>query len=62
MEPFGKNPLLLYILHYLLIFTVGLLVPKDGPAFVAIASFGGLYGACYLVARMLARKNYYLRI
>jgi len=62
LVPFGKNPLLLYIFHFLLIFTVGEWVPKDSPVIVAIASFGALYVICYLVASTLARKNYYLRI
>jgi predicted acyltransferase len=58
----GMNPLVIYIIQQVLIAFYGDALPKTAQWWQALLGFAVIYGICYLIARYLIRKGYFIKI
>lgn len=58
----GINPLLIYIVQYILIYLHGNVLPSSAPLWQALSGFVVIYTLCYLVAHYLYRKNMVVKL
>ena len=59
---FGRNALAAYVLHPLVFSAVKPYVPKDAPAWYALAGFGVAFAITYLLIRHLEKHEIYLKL
>jgi predicted acyltransferase len=58
----GKNPLVLYIFHILLLEAHGSIAGRGAPGWQALVAFAFFYGCCYAVAAWLDRQKIILKL
>lgn len=58
----GTNALAAYILHYLVMFLVGLVFPNKGPAWIGYVEFGVFFAITYGILWYLEKRKLYLRL
>lgn len=63
LQVFGRNPLFLYILQYLLLDSAGRFIPEDTSSLPGVlAGFVVLYAVCYGAVRYLDRRGIFIRL
>lgn len=61
-ETFGKNPLLAYVIHHLVLVSLTPLFPSDSPWFYAIIGFVIFIGITYLSVRHFEKQKIFVRL
>ena len=62
LETFGKNPLLAYVIHHLVLVSLTPLFPSDSPWFYAVIGFAVFIGITYLSVRHFEKQKIFVRL